>query len=94
MTTESLLVIILVLLTANLLFVGVYIVLVLKEVRTSIIKMNSILDTANQVTNALSTPVIGFTGAVAGVIEGLKAFKAIKSLNLSNFTPEEESTEE
>ncbi len=80
MDTQTLLVLILLLLTINVLFVGVYIVLVLKEVRGSVVKVNRILDSADQVVAAVTRPVIGIAGAVEGVAEGLRVFKAVKNL--------------
>lgn len=80
MDTQTLLVLILLLLTINVLFVGVYIVLVLKEVRGSVIKVNKILDSADQVTAALTRPVIGIAGAFEGLTEGLRVIKAVKNL--------------
>lgn len=80
MDTNTLLVLIIGLLTLNLLFVGVYIVLVLKEVRESIKKVNEILDNAAEVTDAVSKPVIGASGALMGLMEGVKIFKQVQSL--------------
>ena len=80
MDTNTLLILIIGLLTLNLLFVGVYIVLVLKEVRESIKKVNEILDDAAEVTDAVSKPVIGASGAVMGLMEGVKIFKQVQSL--------------
>ena len=78
MNTNTLLVLIIALLTINLLFVGVYIVLVLKEVRETIKKANEVLETVNQVTAAVATPVMGAMGAVSALTQGLKAYNIIK----------------
>lgn len=80
MDTQTLLVLILLLLTINILFVGVYIVLVLKEVRGSVIKVNRILDTVGALSLAVSRPIVGLSGAVEGFTEGLKIFKAVKNI--------------
>lgn len=93
MDTQTLLVLILLLLTINVLFVGVYIVLVLKEVRGSVIKVNKILDSADQVVSAVTRPVIGIAGAVEGVAEGLRVFKAVKNFKKAVHR-EEKGTEE
>lgn len=80
MDTQTLLVLILLLLTINVLFVGVYIVLVLKEVRGSVLKVNRILDTFSDLSAAVSRPIVGLSGAVEGFAEGLKIFRAVKNI--------------
>ncbi len=79
MDTQFLLVLIIGLLTVNLLFVGVYIVLVLKEVRNSIAKLNEILETANQLTKSLAAPVITAAGTLEAFIRGMKAVRTLKA---------------
>ena len=81
MDTQTLLVIIIALLSANLIFVGIYIVLILKEVKTTVMKINEILDSAATVSNAVATPIVGASGAISAFTEGVKAFKALKNLN-------------
>lgn len=78
MDTQLLLVIIIGLLSINLLFVGVYIVLVLKEVRESLRKFNEMLETANQLTKALAAPVITAAGTINAFAQGLKAIQTLK----------------
>lgn len=80
MDTNSLLVLIIGLLTLNLLFVGVYIVLVLKEVRESVRKVNLILDNANRVSASVSTPIVGMSGMLMGVLQGMKLFRKYSAL--------------
>jgi len=79
MDTQFLLVFIIGLLTINLLFVGVYIVLVLKEVRNSIVKLNEILETANQLTRSLASPVITAAGTLEAFMQGIKAVQTLKA---------------
>ncbi len=80
MDTQTLLVIIIALLSANLIFVGIYIVLILKEVRAAITKINGILDSAEAVSSAVATPIVGASGAISAFSEGMKAFKIIRDL--------------
>ena len=79
MDTQFLLVLIIGLLSINLLFVGVYIVLVLKEVRTSLTKFNEILETANRLTGALAAPIITTAGTLEAFIQGFKAVQTLKA---------------
>lgn len=80
MDTQTLLVIIIALLSANLIFVGVYIVLILKEVRAAITKINEILDSASAVSTAVAHPIVGASGAISAFSEGVKAFRILKNL--------------
>lgn len=79
MDTQFLLVFIIGLLSINLLFVGVYIVLVLKEVRASLSKFNEILETANQLTKSLAAPIITTAGTIEAFIQGFKAVQTFKT---------------
>jgi len=79
MDTQFLLVFIIGLLSINLLFVGVYIVLVLKEVRTSLSKFNEILETANRLTSAIAAPVITTAGTIEAFLQGFKAVQTFKA---------------
>ncbi len=81
MDTNTLLIFIIALLTINLLFVGVYIVLVLKDVRNTLQKVNTILDTANEVSAAVANPLLSAAAALSAVVEGFKALKIIKGLS-------------
>lgn len=65
--------------TANVLFVGVYIVFVLKEVRLSVSKFNRLLDTVNEVSAALSRPLLGAAEAVEGFRQGFKLMGFLKN---------------
>lgn len=78
MDTNTLLVFIIALLTTNLLFVGIYIVLVLKEVRSAFVKLNNILDTTQEVVESVSQPVVNASGFVNGLIQGIKIIKSLK----------------
>lgn len=78
--TDTLLVLIIALLSVNLIFVGIYIVLVLKEVRSAIARMNDILESISAISAAVATPVVGAAGAVSAFTEGLKAFNKLQSI--------------
>ncbi len=86
--TETLLVIIIALLAANLLFVGVYIVLVLKEVRSTLVKLNEIMDNISAISSAVANPLTGTSGTLSAIVEGIKAINQLRSLRQE--TKEEE----
>ena len=77
---ETLLILIIALLSVNLIFVGIYIVLVLKEVRSAIARMSEILESISAISAAVATPVVGAAGAVSAFTEGLKAFNKLQSI--------------
>ena len=72
--------IILIIFAINSIAAGVYFILILKEFRETIQKANEVLDHAEKITGAVSKPVIGVAGILAGLTEGIKAPKGIKSL--------------
>jgi hypothetical protein len=84
---QLVLIVILALLTINLLIVGVYVVLVLKDLRTTISKTNDVLDNVNTVaesagtmSQAISNPVTSIAGFANTVASGFTAAKSISSL--------------
>lgn len=79
MDTNTLLIFIIALLTINLLFVGVYIVLVLKDVRNTLQKVNRILDTADEVSNAVANPLLSLAAAVTAAVESFKTLRFFQS---------------
>lgn len=79
MDTQDLLIIVIALLSINLLFVGFYIVLVLKEVRESMKKFNEMLETANQLTKAVAAPVITAAGTLEAFVQGFKAIQTLRN---------------
>ena len=80
MDLQVILIFILALLTINIIIVGVYVIIVLKELRVTIKKSNEVLDNVHSVTNAVSNPITSLVGIVSGVVEGFKAVKSITSL--------------
>lgn len=78
MDPNFVLVLVIVLLSLNLVLVGVYIALILKEVRETIRKVNKLLDTSNNVAEAVSEPVIGASHALGALTTGAAAFNIVK----------------
>src|SRR3972149_1149913 len=91
--TETLLLVVIALLTVNILFVGVYIVLVLKEVRQAVSKMNQILDSFSTISTAIANPVSSASGFFSAVVEGVKAFHKIQDVVGSHKGEEIDGTE-
>ena len=80
MDVQVILIFILSLLTINLIVVGVYVVLVLKELRETIRRANGILDNAEDLSGFLSNPFASFSGVVDAVIKGFKAVQKVRSI--------------
>ena len=66
--TDTLLLVIIALLTVNVLFVGIYIVLVLKEVRQTVLKLNRILDSFSAISNAIASTIAQAPGEVSAIV--------------------------
>ncbi len=77
---STLLIIILAILSVNIVFVGVYIVLVLREVRSSISKLNSMLETVDGVLSSIAAPVIGASAAITALSKGKNILSNIKAI--------------
>jgi hypothetical protein len=81
MDLQTILVFILALLTVTLMLVGFYVISVLKELRETIKKSNSILNTVESVTTSVSNPLNTIMGVVSGLTQGFKAVKSITTLS-------------
>ncbi len=80
MDIQTILIFILAILTVNLIAVGVYVIIVLRDFRETIHKANLVLDNVHNVTDTLANPVTSIAGILAGVTKGVRAVKAISSL--------------
>jgi predicted Holliday junction resolvase-like endonuclease len=79
-TTNLILILVITLLALNLVLVGVYIALILKEVRETVRKVNALLDTTNNVADAVSEPVIGASHALGAITTGKAAYNLVKEI--------------
>jgi len=80
MDIQTILIFILALLTINLIAVGIYVVLVLKEFRETLKKANMVLDNVHDVTDAVANPVTTIAGILSGVSQSVQAVRSISSL--------------
>jgi uncharacterized protein YoxC len=90
MDIQTILIFILALLTINLIAVGIYVIIVLRDFRETIQKANSVLDNVHDVTDLVANPITSIAGIIAGVTKGVKAVKAISSLVNSKDEEEDE----
>jgi hypothetical protein len=80
MDIQTILVLILAVLTINLVVVGVYVILVLKELRGTIQKANVVLDSATSVGSFVSNPLGTISSVISAFVEGYKAVKEVKTI--------------
>lgn len=74
MELQIVLIFILAILTVTLVGVGIYIILVLKELRETIQKANLIIDDVETLTNVVSNPL----SIVSGLVKGYQAIKNLQ----------------
>lgn len=75
MDTQLLLIFILALLTVGVLFLCFYAVLVLKELRVTIKKLNLSLDNVNSLTNFVSNPLPSLISAVSSIVRDIRSLR-------------------
>ena len=80
MDVQLVLLVTLSLLTINLVVVGIYVIMVLREFRDTMKKLNGFLDTVQTVTDSVTAPISTLSNVFAGVTSGLKVLNAFKSL--------------
>ena len=74
-------------LTLLLVLLGVQVWYILKEIRTAIVKSNSMLDDAKKVTGTVGDSVASMSGVVSGIKAALSVFKTFRK------KPDEEGDE-
>ena len=65
-------------LTLLLVILGVQVWYIFKEIRTSLVKMNSMLDDAKKVTSTVGDSISGMAGVASGIRAALSVFKVFK----------------
>ncbi len=68
-------------LTLLLVVLGVQVWYIFKEIRTSLTKMNSMLDDAKKVTSTVGDSVSGMAGVASGIRAAMSVFKVFKKKN-------------
>ena len=90
MDLQVVLIVILSLLTVNLIVVGIYVVMILKEFRETMKKFNKVLDTFENVTESVAAPIITLSNIAAGITSTLKVLDVFKSFKKKRSDEEEE----
>lgn len=85
--TQTLLVVVIVVLTVILSVIGVQVVLLLKETRRSLSRVNDLLDSVEGLVDKLSHPTQSFSNLLSGVKQGVQIFESISSLFKSRSQP-------
>jgi len=74
------LILILSVITINMLVVGFYIVVTLKDLRETLKKMNTVLDDTGAIVHTIANPLNMVGGIVSAVIDAFKKTRSITSL--------------
>lgn len=75
---QILLVLVVTCLTTLLVFVGIQVIYILKELRSSMRKLNKILDDASLISESVAKPIAGVSGFLTGIQSGAKLVKLLK----------------
>lgn len=65
-------------LTGLVVFIGIQVWLILKEMRISLQKMNKMLDDFTKVTGTIGETASGFSGIISGIKAGMSIFSGLK----------------
>lgn len=90
MDIQILLVLTLFLLVAVVVYVGIYVVIVLKDLRGTIKRTNSVLDDVGTVTKTFSNPLVYLVKILGSVAEGVKAVRSVTSIGNDKNSKEDE----
>jgi hypothetical protein len=85
--TQTLLIIVIVILTVLLCFIGYQVIMVLREARRSLERANGLVDQAEDLMMKLSHPAEGINNLLSGVKQGVQVFETISSLFKSRAKP-------
>jgi len=77
--TQTLLVIVIVVLTTLLSVIGVQLILILKEFRHTLVRVNQVLDQLESTLHHLSNPISGVGGLIQGLKQGAKLVDSLGS---------------
>lgn len=80
MTISTALIVIAFILSIIISVVGVYAIIILKELRETIKKVNQVLDDTHRITSSVSNPVTAAMEIINSIFEGLKTIKSFRSL--------------
>lgn len=75
---QILLVLVVTSLTTLLVFVGIQVIYILREVRASARKVNKILDDAGLISESVAKPIAGVSGFLTGIQSGARLMKLLK----------------
>ena len=94
MNSDTLALAIIILLTLNLLVVGFYVVMVLKEIRMTLERVNKILTSAEDFADSVRHPVINASTFFSGVTKGMEMIHKFKSDKSHSDMDDEEDEDE
>jgi len=87
--TNSLLVIIISVLTAQSIVFSVFVLFLVKDIRKAVERVNNILETIDSTAQKLTEPIMSAKGALGAINEGLKIAGLIRKLLRNNVSKED-----
>lgn len=75
---QLLLVLVVTALTTLLVFVGIQVVYILREIREAMQKVNKVLDDAGTISESVAKPIAGVSGFLTGIQSGAKLMKLLR----------------
>jgi hypothetical protein len=90
-TAQVLLVTVVVILTLLLVILGIQVLLILKELKETIMKINKVLDDAGIISESVSTPIASMSSILSGVKTGMSILTLFKKKKKAKNSTEEES---
>ena len=87
--TNSLLVIIISVLTAQSIVFSVFVLFLVKDIRKAVERVNNILETIDSTAQKLTEPIMSAKGALGAINEGLKVAGLIRKLLRNNVSKED-----
>jgi len=87
--SNSLLIIIISVLTAQSIVFSIFILFLVKDIRKAVERVNNILETIDSTAQKLSEPIMSAKGALGAINEGLKVAGLIKKLLRNNVSKED-----
>lgn len=84
MTNDTILILILTLLTFNFFLVSTVVVLLIRDIRRVVQKVELVMDNVHDFTNMATKPVGVFLTLITGLMEGVKTYNSIKDIKNSS----------
>lgn len=93
-TAQAVLLFVVLILTFLLLFLGIQVFFILKELRKTVLKANKVLDDTGTITESVSAPISSLSSVISGVKMGASIARILKRKSAKKQKQEEEDEDE